>query len=146
MQVKIISVPAFGGEAFNDELNAFLRSKKVIEIDQQLVSSSGGAYWTFVIHYTEDYSPYPKSKDKVDYREILDEVAFQRFSALRKIRKQLSNEEGLPAFAIFTDEELAEMAKVEVLTTEAMKKIKSIGEKKVERFAAHFIAKTDEKG
>ena len=24
MQVKIISVPAFGGETFNEELNAFL--------------------------------------------------------------------------------------------------------------------------
>lgn len=139
MQIKIISVPALGGEAMNDELNAFLRSKKVIEVRQELVSGAGSAYWTFVIHYTEDYSPYLKAKDKVDYREVLDEVTFQRFSALRQIRKQVANEEGLPAYAVFTDEELAEMAKVEVLNATEMKKIKGIGDKKVERFGKHFI-------
>jgi superfamily II DNA helicase RecQ len=142
MQIKIISVPAIGGEAMNDELNAFLRSKKVIEVRQDLVTGTGGsAYWTFVIHYTEDYSPFPKAKDKVDYKEVLSEVEFQRFSALRVIRKQVASEEGLPAFAVFTDEELAEMSKIEVLTAADMKKIKGIGDKKTERFGQFFISK-----
>jgi superfamily II DNA helicase RecQ len=146
MQIKIISVPALGGDALNDELNTFLRSKKVIQVEQQLVSGGGGGYWSFVIQYTEDYSPYPKSKDKIDYREVLSEVEFQRFSVLRQIRKKLAIDEGMPAYTVFTDEELAEMAKIEPLTAEAMKKIKGIGDKKVARFAEHFISKKDEKG
>ena len=140
MQIKIISVPAIGGEAMNEELNAFLRSKKVIEVTQQLASGSGGsAYWTFVIHYAEDYSPYPKTKDKVDYREALSDAEFKRYSVMRQIRKKIATDEGLPAYAIFTDEELAEMSKVEPLTVADLKKIKGIGDKKIERFSKFFI-------
>ena len=127
MQIKIISVPVLGGEAINEELNAFLRSKKIIQVEQQLVPEPGGAVWSFSIRYTEDHSPLNKSKEKVDYREVLSEAAFQRFVVMRAIRKRLATEAGLPAYAVFTDEELAEMAQVEVLTFAEMKKIKGVG-------------------
>lgn len=39
-----MSVPVVGGEWMNEELNRFLRSHKVLQMEQQLVSGSGGAY------------------------------------------------------------------------------------------------------
>ena len=144
MQIKIISVPVMGGEAMNEELNLFLRSKKVIHIEQQLSPQPGGAVWSFSIRYTEDHSPFSKSKEKVDYREVLSEEVFKRFTAMRKTRKSLSVKEDTPAYTIFTDEELAEMAKLEVLTVSDMRKIKGIGDKKIERYAAHFITKPED--
>lgn len=72
MQVKIIAVPAMGGEAMNEQLNVFLRSKKILQVERRLVTpSDGGAYWSFCIHYTEDYSPV-KMKERVDYKMITD--------------------------------------------------------------------------
>ena len=139
MQIKIISVPVIGGEALNEELNDFLRSKKIVQVDQRLVAEPGGAVWSFSIRYTEDHSPFNKSREKVDYREVLSEAEFKRFSALRVIRKKLAQDEGMPAYVVFTDEELAEMAKPELLTAAEIKKIKGIGEKKVEKYSAHFI-------
>lgn len=146
MQIKLIAVPVIGGEALNEDLNAFLRSKKVIQMDHQLVNQPGGALWCFCIKYVEDYSAFNKSREKVDYRQILDEASFQRFSTLRAIRKQLAESEGLPAFAIFSDEELAGLSKIESLTLASMKNVQGIGEKKVKKYGHHFIQKPgDEK-
>ena len=37
MQIKVISIPVIGGNEANSELNKFLRSVKILEIDQKLV-------------------------------------------------------------------------------------------------------------
>lgn len=146
MQIKMISVPVIGGEALNEELNAFLRSKKVIQMDHQLVNERGGALWCFCIQYIDDYSPFNKNKEKTDYKQELDEASFQRFSNLRVIRKQLAQIEKVPAYAVFTDEELAGLAKIEVLTAVSMKSVKGIGDKKIEKYGHHFLSKPqDEK-
>ncbi|MCC7503710.1 MAG: HRDC domain-containing protein [Saprospiraceae bacterium] len=139
MQVKIIAVPAMGGEAMNEQLNVFLRSKKILQVERRLVTpSDGGAYWSFCIHYTEDYSPV-KMKERVDYKAILDESAFERFSRFREIRKEVASREQVPPYAVFTDEELSELAKFDVLTQSAMKSVKGIGEKKTEKYGVYFI-------
>lgn len=139
MQVKVISVPVFGGEAQNEDLNTFLRSKKVVQLEQQLVSGPNGGAWSFCIQYVEDQSPYLKNKERPNYKQLLDEAEYKRFSAMRDIRLRLANADGLPAYAVFTDEELAELAKIEVLTLSNMKNAKGVGEKKVEKYGAHFF-------
>ncbi|NUQ25707.1 MAG: HRDC domain-containing protein [Saprospiraceae bacterium] len=146
MQIKLFTIPIYGGEAITEEMNAFLRSKKVLQTEQQLVSNERGACWCFFIKYIDDHAATDSGKKKVDYREVLDEATFQRFSKLREIRKSLATQEGLPAYAIFTDEELAELAKLEVINAATMKSIKGIGEKKVERYGSQFYTKpADEK-
>ena len=58
---------------------------------------------------------------------------------MRAIRKQLAQNEGVPAYAVLTDVEMAELAKVEPLTHAAMGKIKGIGSKKLEKYGHHFL-------
>lgn len=139
MQIKIFSIPILGGEAINEEMNTFLRSKKILQMEQQLISDTHGAVWSFCIKYVEDHSPFNRNKEKVDYKQVLDEASFERFSQLRVTRKKVALEEGVPAYAIFTDEELAELAKMEQLTTVNMKKVNGIGEKKVTKYGHYFI-------
>lgn len=139
MQIKIFNIPIPGSEQMNEEMNTFLRSKKVLSVEQQVVQSPNGAFWCFCIRYVEGTVPSPKK----DYKEILDEVSFQRFSKMREIRKSLSLKEGIPAYAIFTDEEMSELAKIEELTLASMKSIKGIGEKKAEKYGLHFISKPE---
>ena len=75
----------------------------------------------------------------MDYRKVLDEEAFKRFSALRQIRKQVAEEDAVPAYAVLTDYELAELAKLETITPEALKGVKGIGEKKLEKYGNRFL-------
>ena len=145
MQIKIFNIPIPGGEQMNDEKNAFLRTQKVLQTESQVVSNAQGTFWCFCVKYLDET---PQGKiQKVDYREVLDEATFQRFAEMRKVRKQLAQDEGIPAYAIFTDEELAGLAKLETLTLAAMRNVKGIGEKKVEKYGNHFInQQTDETG
>ena len=93
------------------EMNSFLRSNKVLEVENNLVSNENGAYWCFCVRYIERSFAAEggdqKGVAKVDYKKVLDEATFQKFSSLREIRKKVSADEGLSAFIIFTDEELA---------------------------------------
>jgi superfamily II DNA helicase RecQ len=136
MQIKLFTIPVGDSGTALDEMNRFLRNNKMLEVQSELISNENGAYWCFCVRYIEKMSSpagYDKSK-KVDYKHILDEATFQKFSKLREIRKKVAADEGIPAFAVFTDEELAALAKLETITERTMLSVKGIGDKKVERF------------
>lgn len=144
MQIKLFTIPIGDSGSAQEEMNRFLRGNKIIEVQNQLISNENGAYWCFCVRYIERaFVPAEAHKGKTDYKHVLDEATFQKFSKLREIRKQAAAEEGVPAFAVFTDEELAGLAKLEKITPQTMLSVKGIGDKKVERFAKHFI--TNEK-
>lgn len=148
MQIKIFSVPASGDERLEEELNHFLRANKVIDIRKELAMPGGGCYWTFCITYLQESHPAEVlrqgSGTKVDYREALEPEVFERFASLRKVRKQIAEDEAIPAFAVFTDAELAEMAKLQELTLAGMKGIAGIGKKKLEKYGNVFVASQKE--
>jgi superfamily II DNA helicase RecQ len=146
MQIKLFTVAIDDEGAQQDELNAFLRGHKVLDVENRLVQNERGAYWCFCVRYIEGAAPGPSQsgrnlqyREKVDYKTVLDEATFKVFARFREIRKQLATDDAVPAFAVFTDEELAELAKLPALTAAAMQTVKGIGEKKVEKYAARFI-------
>lgn len=154
MQIKVFSIPAFGDARAEDELNAFLRGQRVLDVTQELVSDGSGAYWAFCVRYLEYGAGEGRKgrgarKERIDYKEVLSEDAFRIFAALRNRRKQLAAEEGIPAFAILTDSELAELAKAGVenpLTEARMKSVEGIGEKKLERYGKQLLEALNDTG
>jgi len=146
MQIKLFTIPVGDSGGALQEMNAFLRGNKILEVENKLMGNENGAYWCFCVRYIERaYVDAGGEKDgkKVDYKKVLDEAAFEKFSKLREIRKKVAADEGIAAFIIFTDEELAELAKLDEITEKAMLGIKGIGEKKVERFARYFITQPE---
>lgn len=141
MEIQIFSIPAFGGETINDDMNKFIRSHKTIEVEKQLVVHKDKSYWTFCIHYLPGkvYNSYSDKKGKPDFKEILDEKTFSKFSKMREIRKKLSEKDAVPAYAVFTNEELANIAKLEELDISNLKKIEGIGQKKLEKYGTDLI-------
>lgn len=111
MQVKIFSIPILGGEALEEEMNKFLRSHKIVDMESELSSSKRGDFWTFCIRYTthstSDRFLKKFDKPKVDYQKTLEEQVYKHFLLLKKIRLEIAKEEAIPAFTIFTDAELS---------------------------------------
>ena len=144
MQIKIFNIPIGADESLTEELNHFLRANKIVDIKKDLAMLDGNSCWTFCVTYIQSARPLDAesgrngSASKVDYKEILDPETFLRFSNLRKVRKQIAESEAIPAYAVFTDAELSEMAKLGNLTIEAMSKISGIGKKKVEKYGHLF--------
>jgi superfamily II DNA helicase RecQ len=145
MQLKMFTIPVIGGEQINEELNRFVRAKKVIKLEKQLLALGTDAYWCCCVSYVDDVAGVYKERGKVDYRQELDEATFARFSKMREIRRQIADAEGIPAYGVFKDEELAAMAKIENLSLQDLRKIKGIGEKRVEKYVAQFITTTHDK-
>ena len=141
MQVKLFMLPALAGYDATEELNHFLRTVRVLEIKKEFINSLSGQYWAFCITYLPIVGgnagavfSQNERREKVDYRNVLSEAEFERFSLLRKIRKQLADEDAVPPFAVFTDAELAQLARNEELTPALMREVNGIGKKKVEKY------------
>ena len=143
MQIQIFSIPIGGDASILDEMNHFLRANKIIDVKKDLAMMDGNSCWTFCITYMQDGKqadvPYGK-QSKVDYKEVLEPEVFERFAALRKVRKQLSEKDAVPAYTIFTDAELAEIAKLEELTLSAVQGLTTVNKKRIEKYGSAIIA------
>jgi len=65
-----------------------------------------------------------------------DEVLFER---LRALRRQLADERGVPAYIIFSDVSLREMARSYPTTASEFRRIPGVGEQKLKNFAEPFL-------
>lgn len=135
MQIKLFNIPLADDGTAQAELNKFLAGHKVLEVEQRFFQNEKGGCWSFCVRYIQNglVSEAPQFKGKIDYKSVLNESEFSIFSALREIRKQLATNDAVPAYAVFTDEELANITKLPTLDVPNMLKIKGIGEKKVEK-------------
>lgn len=143
MQFKIFNIPIDSSDNIVlEEMNAFLRSHRILEIDRQFVKMEHGGLWTYSISYVETLHANGEnkiSKPKIDYREVLPPHQFAVFAELRKIRKDMADAEGIPAFAIFTNEELSGIAKLEEIKIKNILSINGIGQKKAEKYGSKLI-------
>ncbi len=139
MELQFFTIPVKAVSDYNDELNRFLRSKKIVHIDKQLLTIEGWGYWCLCITYLEPSVVDKAPKGKVDYMKTLSPEIFSVFSVLRKIRKAMAEEEKVSAFLIFTDAELASIASLEELTVETIKKIPGIGSGKIDKYGLRLL-------
>ena len=149
MQIRIFTIPLFDNTEQTEEINAFLRGHKVLTLDRQQVTFGEHAFWTFCVSYLPSQTnsgigQTQQKQAKPDYKEILDEETFARFSQLRLIRKQLAEKDAVPAYAVFTDSELAEIARLEELEPNKLKTIQGIGQKKTEKYGHALCEKYKE--
>jgi len=59
---------------------------------------------------------------------------------LRDLRRTISREDQVPAYVVFTDRTLAEMAVRRPTSESAMGKIKGVGPAKIEKYGKRFLA------
>jgi len=69
----------------------------------------------------------------------LDEAATERFLALKVWRAEVAREHNLPAYVVFHDATLAEMARACPGTLDALAGISGVGSKKLEAYGQHIL-------
>ena len=142
MPYRIFTIPVHGGNAATEELNAFLAGHRIAQVDREFVADGGNSQWTFCVSYLgDDARPgKPGKPPKVDYREVLNEADFALFSKLRMVRKQIADGEGVPVYAIFSNQQLAEMARQRCTSATALRQIDGVGEARAEKHGETFLA------
>lgn len=142
MQIKIINVPLTDDGAMQAELNRVLAGSRVLEVEQRFFQNEKSGCWSFCVRYIPNAmpaAPHASSKERVDYKQVLSEQEFAVFSALRDIRKQLAQQDAVPAYAVFTDEELAGIAKLPQVEANKLTQVHGIGEKKVQKYGKKMM-------
>lgn len=141
MQLKFFTIPILGIENEEESVNKFLRSVKILEVKREIVQVDNNAYWAICVLYL----PFGKAetipgspRGKIDYKDLLTEEQFKKFCLLRKVRKRLADDDAVPAFAVFTDQELSEISKLEKITTVELNQINGIGVKKLDKYGERF--------
>jgi ATP-dependent DNA helicase RecQ len=77
-----------------------------------------------------------RAKAAVDGWQGVDEGLFEE---LRKLRRRLAEEKRVPAYVVFSDAALRDMARLKPTTTEGFLEVNGVGEKKCEQYAQVFL-------
>jgi len=95
MQIQIFTIQAIENKEEILKMNSFLCSHKIIDIEKQFVNNGNDSFWSFCTRYinSDKQTSSGYQKEKVDYKEILDEKSFAVFSKLREIRKEIAKAE-----------------------------------------------------
>lgn len=146
MQLRFFQIPVDGGAA-EEELNKFLRSHRVLRIDREMTRRESSPAWAVSVEYLEGAGPSASTSGtrrseerKVDYKEVLNTADFSVFSELRELRKSLAEAEGVPVYAVFTNDQLAKFAQARPATKAALEKVEGVGAAKVEKYGERVLA------
>ena len=112
MQLKLFVLPIKNLGAAEAEMNAFLRGHRVLAVKKEFVADGENSFWTFCVEYLDGVGAgamLPGGRPKVDYKEVLKPEEFEVFSRLRDWRKSVAEKEGVPVYAVLTNEQLAQI-------------------------------------
>lgn len=134
MPMRTFMIPVTDCGDACDAMNQFMRHVRVLSTDRRFVEIGLQSFWSILVDYLEvkpetmsgEQRP-TKFRNRIDYREVLDPEAFARFAQLREFRKRLAQEEGVPVYTVFTNEQLAEIAKNRIVTKNGLEKVDGIG-------------------
>ncbi|MDR1259151.1 MAG: DNA helicase RecQ [Tannerellaceae bacterium] len=130
------------GYAEIDYANA--RTLKVTPLGRKVLFGEAGAMLTV---YREAEQPRPAKKEKTE-RGVRQPIRIVEagspeetlMDSLRQLRLRIAQKEGVPAYIIFSDDALHEMAHKKPLTPEAFATIRGVGDVKLQRYGAVFVA------
>jgi superfamily II DNA helicase RecQ len=142
MKYRFFTVPAMSPGAAEEELNRFIAGHRVSNVERHLVVDGGASFWAVCVTWIDGDAGQVTDagrRGRVDYKEVLAADEFALYDRLRTLRKERSEAEGLPAFAVFTNEQLAAMVQERVTTSADFAKLAGVGSARAERYGPMFL-------
>ena len=149
MQLRFFTIPTLRPEPEASELNHCLATQRVAQVDKSLVADGANSHWSICVTLVdaatgatarrEDRSDAARRRTSVDYRELLAPDEFALYDRLRNARKEAAEADGLPTYAVFTNEQLAAMVRGRVTTAAGLGAIEQVGEGRVNRYGDRFL-------
>jgi len=149
MSLHFFFVPAARPATAQDELNAFLTRERVLTITRDFVADGAASGWAICVELTPGAAPLPAElranagrprAATVDYKQLLSPDDFEVFAALRDWRKKTAQAEGLPVYAVFSNEQLAQIVTRQVTTLDDLAAIDGVGPARVQKYGEVALA------
>lgn len=110
-------------------------------ISQELIGVEQGSYPTIFV--AAKGKKVLQGKEKVEKKELVRaQTVFSEdplFAALRKLRKEMAEKEGVPPFVVFSDASLNDMCLKVPQTLEEFLQVNGVGEQKLTRYGEAFL-------
>lgn len=144
MKLLFFTIPVFGPGPEIEELNRALATERVVAIDRQLVQAGAGSAWAVCVTVAggaRESTPAGLSREsKVDWKAVLPPEQFEVYARLRLLRKVVAEREGVPPYAVFNNEQLAEIVRRGVRNSAELGAIPGVGAARVEKYGVQFLA------
>ena len=153
MSLHFFAIPALQAQAAQDEFNAFCAAHRVVQVERQFVAAGAQSFWALCATVATGPGPLPSAlkrggrssasegghgepggERRVDYKQRLSEPEFAVFAALRQLRKTLAEQDGVPLYAVYSNEQLAAIARCRCDTLAALGAIEGVGAARVQRY------------
>lgn len=142
VQYKFFVVPIKDSVEVESDLNRFIRSKRVLTVHREFVCQGENSFWVMAVEYLSHNDKKENKeirKGRIDYKEILPPEAFSMFVKLREWRKEIAAQEAIPLYTIFTNDQLAEIAKKRIESKSDLHRIAGIGDARVKKYGDDII-------
>jgi superfamily II DNA helicase RecQ len=143
MRVDFFTIPVQSGAEATGELNSLLSSTRVLTVDRQFVADGASSFWSVcVVSQTGPVGGRKGASAKkggVDYREVLNAEDFAVYAKLRDLRKQLAERDGVPPYAVFTNDQLAAIVQGRLDSLTALRTVDGVGDARVEKYGTSVV-------
>lgn len=141
MKIQVFTIPAFDGDEATKRLNEFLGSHRIADVQREFISNGLNSHWSICVTAAQGREKSDSGrKTRIDYRDVLPERDFAVFAQLRTLRKEISEQEGVPPYALFTNEQLAEMVRRKVANDSGLQEIDGIGPTRIKKYGERFVS------
>jgi superfamily II DNA helicase RecQ len=140
MPFEFFQIRCTGECEAKDSLNKLLRGGRIASVRKEFVADGENSFWAFCVEsvdgkISENKAPGNSARPaKVDYKEVLSEADFAVFSKLREMRKAISEKEAIPAYSVFTNEQLSHIVKARPDSLSSLGKVEGVGESRVQKY------------
>ncbi|MDZ7811636.1 MAG: HRDC domain-containing protein [Ideonella sp.] len=149
MSLHCFFVPARAPELAQSELNAFLAAQRVLAVQREWLADGAHSGWAFCVETVAGPGPLPaalkaggggsRRSPEVDYKRVLSPADFARYAHLRDWRKQAAQAEGVPLYALFSNEQLAAIVTQGVASLAALGQVDGVGAARVAKYGAALL-------
>ena len=145
MKIKVLNI-RLAKEFFEEDqekVNQFLKTVKMHKSSTQLIEDKVN-YWSILFYYTEKESEEKtniqiENTTKVNQADLSSEQ-MEIYLALKEWRNAIASEQKLPAFTIFHNQTLINIAHAKIDKIEDLSGVKGIGQAKLSKYGSDIIA------
>jgi superfamily II DNA helicase RecQ len=116
----------------------------VVRVERELVHDGARSFWAICVVWlstpkSAEREKGSKPRQRVDYRQVLSPDQFKVYVRLRELRKALAERDGVPPYAVFTNEQLAQMVQRPVRTLAEMEALPGAGPSRISKYGASAL-------
>ena len=122
----------------------------MLTLAREFVSHGADSGWAFCVELADGPGPLPaalkadssrgRSSGAVDYKLLLSEADFTVYAALRERRRELAQADGVPVYAVFSNEQLAAIVTRRVDSLAQLGELEGVGPARVGKYGEAVLA------